>query len=97
MTRAILPPHLQNGVTLENRWKVRSGVIHMINESLSDPEMKTADETIIAVLHVLNSEIMGCNDQSMRVHQTGLTAMVRARGGLEKLGAGGQLAFVLTM
>lgn len=97
MTRAILPPHLQNGDTLENRWKVRNGVIHMINESLSDPEMKIADETIIAVLHVLNSEIMGCNDQSMRLHQTGLTAMVRARGGLENLGAGGQLAFVLTM
>jgi hypothetical protein len=97
MTRAILPRHLQNGDTLENRWKVRNGVIHMINESLSDPEMKIADETIIAVLHVLNSEIMGCSDQSMKIHQTGLTAMVRARGGLEKLGTGGQLAFVLTM
>ena len=97
MTRAFLPPHLQNGDSLEKRWKVRSGVIEMINESLSDPEMKIADETIIAVLHILNSEIMGCNDASMRVHQNGLHAMVKERGGLDKLGAGGQLAFVLTM
>jgi hypothetical protein len=69
----------------------------MINESISDPEMRTADETIIAVLHVLNSEIMGCNDRSMRIHQNGLHAMIKERGGLDKLGAGGQLAFILTM
>lgn len=97
MTRSLLPPHLHNGDSLENRWKVRSGVIAMINDSMSDPKMRVADETIIAVLHVLNSEIMGCNDKSMRVHQAGLQAMVKERGGLEKLGAGGQLAFVLTM
>ena len=97
MTRALLPPHLHNGESLERRWKVRSGVIQMINESISDPDMRIADETIIAVLHVLNSEVMGCNDQSMRIHQSGLLAMVRERGGLHKLGAGGQLGFMLTM
>ena len=97
MTRAILPAHLHHGESLVSRWKVRNGVIRMINESISDPEMRTADETIIAVLHVLNSEIMGCNDRSMRVHQSGLHAMVKERGGLDKLGAGGQLAFILTM
>ena len=97
MTRAILPAHLQTGESLESRWKVRNGVIHMINESISDPEMRTTDETIIAVLHVLNSEIMGCNDRSMRIHQNGLHTMIKERGGLDKLGAGGQLAFILTM
>lgn len=97
MARAQLPPHSQNGPTLQKRFKVRTGVIQMINDSLSDPEMRIADETIIAILHVLNSEIMGCNDQAMRVHQDGLHAMVRERGGLDKLGAGGQLAAILTM
>ena len=69
----------------------------MINESLNDPEMKTSDATIIAVLQLLNAEIMGCDDSIMRIHQRGLHDMVRERGGLGSLGVHGQLASILTM
>ena len=79
------------------RMQVRQSVIALINESLNDPEMRIADETIVAVLHVLNSEVMGCDDRSMQIHSSGLHEMVRERGGLERLGPGGQLATVLTM
>lgn len=97
MYRALLPANQQKGETLLTRMKVRQGVISLINESMNDPDMRSADETMIAVLHVLNSEIMGCDDRSMRVHQMGLHEMVRERGGLDKLGVAGQLASILTM
>lgn len=97
MSRALLPAHQQNGESLVNRIRVRQGVISLINDSMNDPEMRSADETMVAVLHVLNSEIMGCDDRSMRVHQIGLHEMIRERGGLDRLGVGGQLAFLLTM
>lgn len=69
----------------------------MINKSLGDPDLRIADSTIIAVLHLLMSEIMGCNDGTMRVHQEGLLKMVRQRGGLGQLGINGHLAHILTM
>ena len=69
----------------------------MVAESMKDPEMQIADETIIAILHLLNSDIMGCDDRDMRIHQNGLLSMVQQRGGLEKLGVSGQLASVLTV
>lgn len=97
MRRNILPPEQRGTESLMKRLRVRQGVISMINESLSNPEMRAADETIIAVLHVLHSEIMGCNDQSMQIHQIGLHEMVRERGGLGKLGLQGQLALCLAI
>lgn len=97
MRRNILPPDQRSTESLMKRLRVRQGVISMINESLSDPEMRAADETIIAVLHVLHSEIMGCNDRSMQIHQIGLHEMVRERGGLGTLGLQGQLALCLAI
>lgn len=97
MMRALHPTEMETSGSYIQRIHVRTGVIKLINESLNDPEMRIADETIIAVLHVLNSEVMGCNDQSMQIHQDGLLRMVQERGGLERLGVGGQLAAILTM
>lgn len=87
-------PSTREGI---QRLRVRSEVISMVNQSLEDPELRTADATIISVLHLLNSEIMGCNDLIMKTHQDGLHRMVRQRGGLEGLGVHGQLARILTM
>ena len=69
----------------------------MINESMNDPQMRTADATIVAVLHLLNSEIMGCDDRVMEVHQRGLHEMIRHRGGLDGPGVNRKLASILTM
>lgn len=69
----------------------------MINESMRDPQMQTADATIVAVLQLLNAEIMGCDDSIMHTHQNGLHAMIRQRGGLGELGVNGQLAAITTM
>ena len=97
MNRALGPAF--RGTTLESqeRTKVRLGTVSLINQSMNDPRMQAADETIIAVLHLLSSEIMGCNDSIMTIHQKGLHQMVLKRGGLGQLGVSGQLAAVLTM
>lgn len=77
--------------------KVRGEVIAMINQAMQDPQLQTADATIVSVLHLLNSEIMGCDDTVMMIHQQGLHNMIRQRGGLDQLGVDGQLASILTM
>lgn len=90
------PPWLSTREGVE-RLRVRSEIISLVNQSLEDPQLRTADATIIAVLHLLNSEVMGCDDRVMKTHQDGLHRMVRQRGGLKRLGVQGQLAMVLTM
>jgi hypothetical protein len=92
--RALKPPE-HRSESFE-RMTVRHEVTAMINKSMSDPQMQTADATIVAVLHLLNAEIMGCDDDVMRIHQQGLHAMVQQRGGLNELGVSGQLAAIIT-
>lgn len=74
------------------RLAVKSEVIAMINASLDDPEQRTSDATIIAVLNMFNSEIIGCDASALKIHQEGLNEMITIRGGLEKLGIVGHLA-----
>lgn len=97
MRRGMQAPHerLQHGS--HDRMQARCEVIALINQAMNDDQSRIADTTIVAVLQLLNSEIMGCDDQVMRIHQQGLHDMVRQRGGLEKLGVEGQLASILTM
>ncbi|KXT13771.1 hypothetical protein AC579_6596 [Pseudocercospora musae] len=97
MLRGLQTPQERAPFGSEQRMKVRSEVLQLINQALADPQMQTADATLVAVLHVLNSEIMGCDDTIMRIHQEGLHNLVRQRGGLDRLGVDGQLALILTI
>jgi len=97
MSRAAQPPDRRSQFESPERLRVRVEVTRMINASMSDPRMQTTDATMVAVLQLLNSEIMGCDDHVMLVHQTGLHAMVQQRGGLKALGVNGQLAAITTM
>jgi len=74
------------------RLAVKSEVISMINASLEDPVQAISDATIIAVLNIFNSEIIGCDSSALEVHQKGLNKMISMRGGLDKLGVVGHLA-----
>ncbi|KAM0722983.1 hypothetical protein Q7P37_001181 [Cladosporium fusiforme] len=76
---------------------VKSQVHGMVNAVLDDPEQRTSDDTIIAVMNMLNSEMIGCDLKALRVHQDGLHSMVRMRGGLGGLGVHGHLARTLTI
>jgi hypothetical protein len=74
------------------RLAVKSEVISLINASLDDPNQRISDATIIAVLNIFNSEIIGCDAGALAVHQKGLNKMISMRGGLDRLGVFGHLA-----
>lgn len=95
--RGLQAPHERLRYGSTDGIKVRTEVISMINDALADPKQQAADATIVAVLHLLNSEVMGGDDQTMSVHQRGLHQMIRRRGGLEYLGVDGELAVLSTM
>ncbi|KAK3071311.1 hypothetical protein LTR53_008848 [Teratosphaeriaceae sp. CCFEE 6253] len=97
MSRSARPPDQRPRYESVQRARVRHEVTSMINQSMSDSEMRTSDATMVAVVHLLNAEIMGCDDGVLRVHQRGLSAMVSTRGGLGALGVHGQLAGVVTV
>lgn len=97
MSRALKPPHERSAHESYDHLQSRIEVIALVNQAMNDPQMATADETIVAVLHLLNAELIGCDDQVTKVHQEGLHKMVQSRGGLKRLGVGGQLASISTM
>ncbi|KAK5675121.1 hypothetical protein LTS10_012195 [Elasticomyces elasticus] len=97
MRRSARPPDERPKHESVQRARVRQEVTSMINQSMSDPQMQMSDATMVAVLHLLNAEMMGCDDDIMRTHQQGLSAMVTSRGGLSMLGVNGQLAGVTTI
>ena len=97
MMRGLQAPHQRLRYGSTDGIKVRTEVISMINDALADPKQQAADATIVSVLHLLNSEIMGCDDQTMTIHQQGLHQMIRKRGGLAHLGVDGELAMISTM
>lgn len=96
MSRAAQPPDSRYKHESVERMRVRQEVTSMINEAMQDQHLQTTDATLMAVLQLLNSEIMGCDDGIMRVHQKGLHAMIQLRGGLAALGVSGQLAAITT-
>jgi hypothetical protein len=62
--------------------------IRMINEKLSDPVEAVRDESLGAVVAIINAEVAyGSAEESAR-HMTGLRAMINMRGGIETLGDG---------
>lgn len=96
MTRAVRQPYTRYSNEWYDRMGVRNEVLGMINDCFEDPEQQISDATIIAVLHVLTAEVMGCDDSVSRVHIDGLHGMVRARGGLAAFGDNTPMTLALT-
>jgi hypothetical protein len=67
--------------------------IHMINEKLSDPVEAVRDESLGAVVAIINAEVAHGSAEESERHMVGLRAMVDMRGGIETLchGIGGLL------
>jgi hypothetical protein len=62
--------------------------IRMINDKLSDPVEAVRDESLGAVVAIINAEIAyGSAEESAR-HMAGLRAMIKMRGGIETIGNG---------
>lgn len=97
MRRGLQKPHERRLHESEERMRVRLETLEMVNKAIEDPRKRTTDATIMAVMNLLFSEIMGCNGATMLIHQQGLHNLVQQRGGLDGLGASGQLACTLSM
>jgi len=76
---------------------VKAEVTHLIQKSLSDPQRRCDDATIISTVHLLAAEFMKGEDHALMPHEHGLRKMVAMRGGLDKLGLDGQIAAILTV
>ena len=59
--------------------------IHMINEKLSDPVEAVRDESLGAVVAIINAEVAHGSAEESERHMVGLRAMVDMRGGIEAL------------
>lgn len=92
-----LSPRGSKKAVVYERLAVKSEVIAMINASLNDPDQMISDATIIAVLNIFNSEIIGCDVDALKTHQQGLTKMISMRGGLDKLGVLGHMARTISV
>lgn len=75
---------------------IRQEVIHLIGRSLLHPRTAVDDFTIIALVQLICSEIVAGNEAALQYHEAGMEAMVKQRGGLDRLGVSGALASILT-
>ncbi|KAF2276050.1 uncharacterized protein EI97DRAFT_433461 [Westerdykella ornata] len=75
---------------------LRQEVIHLIHQNILNPETKVDDYNIIALTQLIASEIIAREDATLGFHEAGIEAMVRTRGGLNKLGVNGRLAHTLS-
>ncbi|OCL14485.1 hypothetical protein AOQ84DRAFT_221276, partial [Glonium stellatum] len=75
---------------------LRQEVIHLIQQSILNPHTCTDDSTIIALVQLICSEMINGEEKMLEYHEGGMETMVKLRGGLEKLGVGGELASILT-
>jgi len=63
---------------------------------MKDPERRTSDSTIHAVLQLLCNEIADLNHDSILIHEQGLDNLVQNRGGVESIDDNGFLATSIT-
>ncbi|KAL5393174.1 hypothetical protein DPSP01_000007 [Paraphaeosphaeria sporulosa] len=75
---------------------LRQEVMHLISQSLLNPETRGDDYNVVALTQLIASEIIAGEDMTLNFHETGIEAMVRQRGGLGKLGVNGRLATTLS-
>lgn len=76
---------------------IRQEVVQLIHSSFDNPNTRASDLTIMAVLHLMTSDIILGYEAQLRNHDEGLVEMIRLRGTLSDLKVGGQLALLLAM
>ncbi|ORY15398.1 hypothetical protein BCR34DRAFT_598383 [Clohesyomyces aquaticus] len=73
---------------------VKSEIIGYINDFLRDTELQFSDMTLLLILHLLAGEMWNCNEKILRIHESGITRLIRQRGGIKSLGGNGAIAEV---
>ncbi|KAF2003305.1 hypothetical protein P154DRAFT_103246 [Amniculicola lignicola CBS 123094] len=75
---------------------LRQEVMHLISKNLVNPDSRVNDFNIIALTQLIASEIIAGEQAALAYHESGVAAMVRQRGGINKLGVSGRLASTLS-
>lgn len=75
---------------------VKTETISMINERFLNPVLRLDDATLIIILHLFAGEMWVCNETALRIHETGVAALITQRGGLPSLTHNKALAEVAT-
>lgn len=73
---------------------VKNEIINYINARLGKPVHQFEDATLMIILHLIAGEMWSCNEQVLRIHETGVARLIDHRGGLHKLGGNGATAAV---
>jgi len=60
----------------------KSEVIRMINERLYVPEAHLDDVTLAVVLNLLIGEMWNCDEETLRIHESGVARFITQRGGM---------------
>lgn len=76
--------------------ELRDKVFKKVHQAFEDPNQRTNDMTIMAVLQLLCADMISADALNMRIHESGLLSMIQERGGLEELGGNGDLASTIT-
>jgi hypothetical protein len=71
---------------------LRQEVMHLISQSLVNPQSRVDDYNIVALTQLIVSEMISGQESALNYHESGVGAMIKQRGGLEKLGANGHIA-----
>jgi len=71
---------------------LRQEVMHLIGQSLVNPQSRVDDFNIAALTQLIASEIISREDMALSYHEKGIEAMIKQRGGLGQLGVKGRLA-----
>jgi hypothetical protein len=71
---------------------LRQEVMHLISSRMEEPDTQADDQSIAALVQLIVGEIIGVEETSLKIHQSGLEKMIEARGGLHTLGGNGNLA-----
>lgn len=77
--------------------KHKGETIRAINACLQDPSEQKMDETIAAVQALATIELVCKNLDAFAIHLKAIHEMVRLRGGLDALGFGGLLSWLIQM
>jgi hypothetical protein len=75
---------------------LRQEVIHLIGQSLVNPNSRVDDHNVIALTQLIASEIISGEETALNFHESGVEAMVKQRGGVKELGANGRIASTIS-
>ncbi|KAK8240167.1 hypothetical protein HDK90DRAFT_508679 [Phyllosticta capitalensis] len=73
---------------------VNAEAIRLINAAMADRWTRIRDSTIMSVCQLLASRVVTADNDELKRHEHGLRELIIERGGLDRLGVGGDLASV---